>query len=97
MIPLVRDLSPESRDLLKRQIAALFPASGIAGLYTSKTRSQCALTRLEIRCAVTKQSYAIAYFPDEMVLIEAMPLLRAQMEKCRAEWRRRKRQAKRAA
>lgn len=94
MIPIIRDLSPESRDLLHRQITALFPASGIAGLYGRQIRSRnYPRVRLEIRCAVTRQSLPVADFASDTPLIEAMPLLVAQMNKCRAEHRRRARKA----
>lgn len=98
MIPIIRDLSPESRDLLKRQIAALFPESGIAGLYSKRRRGRwSADVRLEIRCAVTRQSFTIADFASAMLLVEAMPLLVAQMQRCRAEHRRNKRVGRAAA
>jgi hypothetical protein len=99
MIPIIRDLSPESRDLLRRQITAHFPESGIAGLYNRGRRSRTGARyiRLEIRCAMTRRNSAIAYFASDMLLIEGMPMLVAQMEKCRVEWRRNKRAERRAA
>lgn len=97
MIPIIRDLSPESRDLLRRQIAAHFPESGVAGLYSHKLRGRPARWRLEIHCGVTRQVSKLADFAQDMLLIEAMPLLIGQMNKCRAEWRRRGRAMRRAA
>jgi hypothetical protein len=98
MIPIIRDLSPESRDLLKRQIIAHFPESGVAGLYSKEVRT-CSMstTRLEIRCGITKEGSFIAFFPTEMLLIHAMPVLIAQMQKCRAEHARNKRAGRKAA